>query len=921
MCGFPLSAHDSNIPIKQPKFSIFNAGLPDTLFTDSTNLHLGDTVAIYAEGADSVIILYEDSISGPDSVYYDLAFPTQHIYVSLSSDDYPVQEGVYGINISDMFEPGHGNINDNDNYLIGGQPDPWTALVALAPKTIRVFSGSGSKFMHPLGSKNVESLTYGGYGFNIEEIVRYFNSTDGELLGVPTLTEIEDNMTDGICDECDGWIDFRDVEAFEEFYKKFQKQQANIPPYNKYDYVTYPNRESQPLYINQLIELIKQIEDGNPGHQVDLIYCVNILSEPASVVLETIEYLRDNEIHNVNVVGVELGNEVYFKFYERAIDFFDFFDYWNFIHGYNTPAMADLLSTDMYSDHDYISTLKAPGVNVKIGLPAANLKNCGEEGDYPLITDEDIEMHYFEPAAGGGCDCGYPQWNLDMATTYGTTIGSVYQYDAIILHNYYTPTNSSDDCPVNTNWRDIMLGLQPGYDPLNPENPVADMDYPAPSWSYAGYGDSRLVPSFYGITGKHYPTPASPLKVGNFKEFTRDRIDNVYQAHAPWLLFNAGYTGPEKKEIWVTEYNLLDEIEMPGPYAEENNDVLQPFESAVVNSFSHAVMLNNWFFWHLKSAYDPAYRPDFLTRTTLQNFLSGSSTSLMIPSNKEDRKILGISTCAEFATNPAGYNIDYTHYIRKINYYAPLYWRTITDKHLRYLKTTTEMYVYNDNVAPTFFIDVTAKKLYIFVSNVKYSNQVIGIDPGDLGDIYGPGYSVDLDVLAATGHFLDAEQLYSGYGNSKLYSINDAYQPCNTEAGIYGRMSSFTNVTSVANTTCPSVMDAIPGSVCVSVPGIAFGYIEIPFTATPRLGEPSIELAVFPNPTSNDVTVFLYDNEHITSGKYTYEFINVAGSIVQSGIFNNGEKLQLNDLPNGIYALHIYDGQNISVSEKVVVSR
>jgi len=894
--------------------------IPDTVFTDSSALQIGDTVAIYAEGADSVIILYEDSIAGADSMYYDLAFPTQHIYLSLSSEHHAVNEGVYGINITDLFEPGHGNINDNDNYLVGGQPDPWAALIALAPKTLRVFSGAGSRFMHPLGSLNAEGLTYGGYGFNIEEIVRYFDGTD-EGFDYPDLIDIETHMADGECGgDCD-WIHPNDIEAFEEFYKKYDKQEENVPAFDATDLVTYPNRESQPLYINQLIELVKQIEDANPGHQVDLIYCVNILSEPASAVLETIEYLRDNAIYDLNVVGVELGNEVYFKFYERAVEFINFFDYWDFIHGLNTPAMADLLSPEMYSDHDYITTLKAPGVNIKIGLPAANLKNCGEEGDYPLVTDEDIEMHYFEPLGGGGCDCGYPQWNLDMASTYGTTIGSVYQYDAIILHNYYTPTNNSDDCPVNTNWRDIMLGLHIGYDPVNPEAEVDNWNYPAPAWSYAGYGDSRLVPAFYGITGKHYPSPASPLEVGNFKEFTRDRIDNVFQAHAPWMLFHAGYTGPEKKEIWITEYNLDDDLEMPGPYGEDNDDVLQPFESAVVNSFSHAVMLNNWFFWNIKSAYDPAYRPDFLTRTTLQNFLSGSGTALMTPSNKEDRKILGISNCADIEDHPEGYNKEYAHYIRKINYYAPYYWRTIADKHLRYLKTTTEMYVYNDNVAPTVFIDVTAKKLYLYVSNIKYSNQVLGIDPGDLGDVYGPEFSVDLDVLSATGYFLDAEQLYSGYGSSTVYDINAAYHPCNVEAGIYGRMSSFVNGISVANTTCPSVLDAIPGSVCVTIPGIAFGYIEIPFTVTPRLGTQETVMAVFPNPAGTVLTILIYSDGLWVNDKYAYAIIDAKGSVTAKGQIASGERIAVDTLPNGMYTLLLtYEGK-IAASERVVVNR
>lgn len=150
---------------------------PDTLFADTIDLNLGDTVAIYSEGADSVYILYEDSIVGADSLYYDLEYPTNHILVSLSSDHRAVNEGVHGFNLSDMFEVDHGNVQDNDNYSVGGQPNPWDALIALSPKTLRVFSGAGSRFMHPLGFKGATGLTNGGYGFNLEEIVRYFDKT------------------------------------------------------------------------------------------------------------------------------------------------------------------------------------------------------------------------------------------------------------------------------------------------------------------------------------------------------------------------------------------------------------------------------------------------------------------------------------------------------------------------------------------------------------------------------------------------------------------------------------------------------------------------------------------------------------------------------------------------------------------------
>ncbi len=897
---------------------------PDTLFADTIDLNLGDTVAIYSEGADSVYILYEDSIVGADSLYYDLEYPTNHILVSLSSDHRAVNEGVHGFNLSDMFEVDHGNVQDNDNYSVGGQPNPWDALIALSPKTLRVFSGAGSRFMHPLGFKGATGLTNGGYGFNLEEIVRYFDKTQVPFNDNPGIPAIIADILGGAdpekCENCGLWMDASVINAFEDFYGKYKKQEEDFPAYNALD---YPTRESQPLYINQLLELVKQIEAANPGHTVDIIYCVNILSETATAVKETVEYMRSNSIHNVNVAGVEIGNEVYFNFYNQTLNFTDFFDYWDYIHGYNAPGMETLLSPEMFADHDYITELKGtPGFDVKLGLPAANLSNCGEEGDYPLITNEDIEFEAMLPGGGGGCVCGYPQWNLDMATTYGTVIGSKFQYDAIILHNYYTPSNSSVDCPVNTNWQDIMLQLHLGYNPATPEAAITGtFKYPAPSWSYASYGDSRLVPAFYGITGKHFPTPGSPLLPGNFKEFTRDRIDNAFEAHAPHMLFNAGYVGSEAKEIWMTEYNLKDDLDMPGPYGSDNNTKLQDFESSVVNTFSHAVMLQNWFLWNLKSAYDPTYRPNFLTRATLQNFLSGSGIALMTPSNKEDRAILGISTCGTFPDSPTGYDKDFTHYIRKINYYAPYYWKVISDKHLQYLQSTTTMYVNNDNIAPTVFIDVTAKKLYVIFSNVKYSSQVYGFDPEDLGDIYGPGYDVELEYGSIIGHILDAEQLYSTYGNSSIFDINNAYKPCPAEIGIYGRMSSFTNVVLSCNTICPSVMETIPGSVCVTVPAISMGYFEIPFNAYPRLGEPKKSISIFPNPTSNKVTVYILNQENEFANEYQYKVIDKLGTTILKGEFTSGGDIQLSSFPNGLYTIVVYENGKLVDSKEIVFAK
>lgn len=104
--------------------------------------------------------------------------------------------------------------------------------------------------------------------------------------------------------------------------------------------------------------MIDEIETG--GHVVDVIYCVNILTQSASEMLDVIDYL---ELYGVNVVGVELGNEVYFEFHNLALGMTDFEHYWEYINGGNysggeETALLAVLPDYMEEDHDYIGNIK-----------------------------------------------------------------------------------------------------------------------------------------------------------------------------------------------------------------------------------------------------------------------------------------------------------------------------------------------------------------------------------------------------------------------------------------------------------------------------------------------------------------------------------------------------------------------------------
>ena len=221
----------------------------------------------------------------------------------------------------------------------------------------------------------------GGYGFSWEELVVFYDKTDGDD-DAPSTTSIISNMIDGVCNGCGavgtGWMEAKFVGDFEDFYNKAAAQ----PTFDPADYGTGMELD-RPLYINQCIDLIGQIESANPGHVVDVIYVVNIQTQTADDVLAVIDYLRDHDVH---VTGIEMGNEVYFDFHALSMGLDDFPDYWNYINGVNFGDLEDILPADVYADHDYIGKLKgnADYYDLKIGLPAQNTPNCGAEYDFPV---------------------------------------------------------------------------------------------------------------------------------------------------------------------------------------------------------------------------------------------------------------------------------------------------------------------------------------------------------------------------------------------------------------------------------------------------------------------------------------------------------------------------------------------------------
>ena len=64
-------------------------------------------------------------------------------------------------------------------------------------------------------------------------------------------------------------------------------------------------------------------------------------------------------------------------------------------------------------------------------------------------------------------------------------------------------------------------------------------------------------------------------------------VDNSFEEHAIQMLFTDNDEEPENKEVWITEYNLHDGLELGDPTdpdIQTLENMLQPFESTVSNS-------------------------------------------------------------------------------------------------------------------------------------------------------------------------------------------------------------------------------------------------------------------------------------------------------------------------------------------------
>ncbi len=902
-----------------------NDATPDTTVVDSTLIEFafGDTVETYSLGVDSIIVLFDniiDSTASSDSNYIEArVINNDDIIVSLTNNRYTVNQSIFGANLEGFFNKYTNTTEQAAAYAAIGALNPYQLLQSFKPKVLRSPSGASSKFQHPFGSFNdvdianpKSGLKNGGYGYKIEEIIRYYDKTFNEM-NAPSLEDIIDDMS---LDKeiSSGWIDSKDMADFNSFYAKWLEQ----PAYNPAGMAVW----QEPLYINNFIDLIQQIET-NEGYTIDVICTINILSEPAEKMTEMIDYLRSATLNNkyaVNVVGVELGNECYFEFYERSLGFGCYADagiadpispfdhYWGYLNGANNydsyfsiPALspndfnlADVLdpTTMLGGDkHDYIGALRTNSAynNIKIGIPVANPDL--EDGAFIISEPGLLE----EPA--GSADC--VAWNTEILERYDDKIDGRYLIDAVIPHLYYDSENAvaAND---NTNWGEIPIGnydyTPPVGDPIHYDycldNNTANTTYDnfTTSYTFDDY-DERLACAFDGILDYSI--------TGSFRKFIRLRQKQAMLALATELQLDG--TGEHFKECWITEWNIKNGAD-PGEEGSELDAMFQRKE-VFSNSFVHAYITQEEFLNNIKFNYTNGFESQFLTITSINNFLGGSSTNLVKNSTTQDLIALYLqATCAD----------GFKPYLARTIYHSFSLVNQIHLQNLKYLKTNQTLYHTNINHPPTVFIEqahgtATERDIYFYFTNIKKYAQTYIIRPGTLTD-------GSFEGLLAQVYCIDAKKPYSRSGHGGLFDINNFYAGCNA-AGYADWYEINSSIAFTYVGECPTDMPA--GATCVTVPAYSSGYFKLTYNPSLRIGEQINRFQIFPNPASTSFTIQSITSEDKVA-PIEVAIFNLYGNLIATQTITDGSRVDITQLPVGMYGIVIKAGNNTLETEQLI---
>lgn len=885
--------------------------LPDSIPLDTTEEAYisGDTIDILSDGGDSIFVLYTDTTASGDTIPDSMALRTfdvtKDIAINLQGYTEQVNGGLFGFTLEGAFLNGHIPEDDPDN------PDAWTWLSNLQPRTLRFPGGANGKFMHlrPYIDRDADGTLdpVFGYGYDLDEIIRYYDITnetddpddiiDNIQADEPAyLSSIKTDLTsDGDCDYCHEWMDaVKYQKDLEGYYGKWATQ----------DEIPFPVTDPRHEYINQFIDLVNEIETAH-GYKIDVILDLNILSESAAQCKAIVKYMRDhtkNGVTDVNVVGVEIGNECYLNWGADLMGFDVFGDYWNYINGGNSALTADERNyifgdLPVKTSHNYINQFKGDiDFNCKVGIPADNPQNT-----------ETITYMFRE-----GAEKGYPittGWNSSLANPviYGSTITAGtetrYKFDAVILHTYYDATHNYKQIPLDNL---CLFYPSDGFPSCN----LAEGCPTGSNWQYGTY-DSRLVAAYSGILGT---TLAPPF--GNFKTALKTRYLEYYDKQKAVLKFSP--SNPYPKELWNTEWNLKDKVN-----SNEISDEEQDLISIYNNSFPHGLITQELVLKNIKLNYTLGYIPSFFTYSTFHNFAGGGWTDMLCIADCADCKNHINDDGSPNPLNPALYTGDVNYYMRRTEYYVMELLSEITKNNLQYLPANFSMYFTNPNLQPTVFIDPEHENLYVYFTNMKAETQSYAVNPNHLMDLYPT--AVSLGFEDATIYTIQANQPYSNSGLSTLFKIHTCYSCHNLFDGLDNPHPFEIQRISDPIPNDPECSDGLPaGAMCITVPKYSIGYFKIPihvnYDPQQKTGVEDLSqfVTLYPNPTSGVFQIRSEISGLFSDAQLRVTVYSVTDKVVFETKAAENQPIDLSHLPSGLYLVAIKDETDLTISKQLI---
>jgi len=161
---------------------------------------------------------------------------------------------------------------------------------------------------------------------------------------------------------------------------------------------------------------------------------------------------------------------------------------------------------------------------------------------------------------------------------------------------------------------------------------------------------------------------------------------------------------------------------------------------------------------------------------------------------------------------------------------------------------------------------------------------------------------------------VDAEKPYSGSGRSFLFNMNTCYNnvdqlhPFDIQY-ITGPTANISEITGLTG-----------GDIGVTVPANSFGYYVIPIFIAPREGVvlTDDQISIYPNPASSSFTLSCSLPEIIVN-EFVVDIYDLNGIFVSNTKVAQNEKVDISELPSGVYLVSISNSQkSFSITKKLI---